>query len=146
TEEAYLNSEKGQVYIASAIYRAFKEYKIEMDTKGYQKSIVSKPSSSNSQSSHNEVSSKNLPIFRIQLASSPVDINTDAGRWKKVSNLIKTQENRVFKYMQGSYNSLSKAVSQQRYWRSHGFSDAFVVAYYQGKRISLQRAKELSSK
>ena len=32
-EEQFLKSEKGQDYIASAIYRAFKEYKLEMDEK-----------------------------------------------------------------------------------------------------------------
>ena len=31
TEETYLNSEDGQDYMASAVYRAFKEFKIEME-------------------------------------------------------------------------------------------------------------------
>jgi N-acetylmuramoyl-L-alanine amidase len=30
-EEAYLGTEEGQVYIASAIYRAFRDYKAEME-------------------------------------------------------------------------------------------------------------------
>jgi N-acetylmuramoyl-L-alanine amidase len=31
-EEKYLNTKTNQVYIASAVYRAFKEYKLEVES------------------------------------------------------------------------------------------------------------------
>ena len=136
-EEAYLASEKGQIYIASAIYRAFKEYKTEMDERGYQKSTAAY-----SRTATQENTSDSL-VFRVQLAASPVAIDTKVGRWKKVTGLVQWKENQVFKYLQGAYPSLKSAVRQQNHWRKNGFSGAFVVAYYKGKRVSIQRTKEI---
>lgn len=43
SEEKYLNSQEGQEYIASAIYRAFKEYKYAAEGKSEKKKTLTKP-------------------------------------------------------------------------------------------------------
>jgi N-acetylmuramoyl-L-alanine amidase len=142
-EEAYLNSEKGQVYLASAIYRAFREYR----------DIVE----------HNKVSRHNDPEtpkyrevlpsttvstasvqYYVQLASSNVKLNTNVGPWKNVKEIKIISTDKYFKYLSESCISIKDAVNRQNYYRKNGFPDAFVVAYKAGERISIAKAKELT--
>jgi N-acetylmuramoyl-L-alanine amidase len=139
TEEAYLRSEKGQAYIASAIYRAFKEYRdaIEDVNNQQQLNLVPQHTKAAPQNLSNEV------VFKVQLASSPVKLNTASGRFGKVDNIEEFQIAGAYKYVTGSYNSMAEAIKGQRYWRQNGFADAFVVAFQDGKRISVAKAKAL---
>lgn len=142
TEEAYLSTDKGQVYIASAIYRAFKDYKNAMDKGGSAaKPTVNKTASALGGTTSN-TSSTNI-IFRVQLASSPKLIDTSVGRWKTVKGIERFKISGVYKYFSGSYANLSQAVSHQNKIRAAGFSDAFVVPFKNGVRISLSEAKTL---
>jgi hypothetical protein len=52
----------------------------------------------------------------------------------------------MYKYTSGHFNSRKKALKHQKLVRSKGFSDAFVVAFLNRERITLQRAKEIESK
>lgn len=142
TEEAYLSTDKGQVYIASAIYRAFKDYKNAMDKGG----VTAKQSFSKTPSStKSTTTTSSKVIFRVQLASSPKLIDTNTDRWKKIAGLERFKISGVYKYFSGSYGSLSQAVNQQKIVRSQGFSDAFVVPFKNGVRISLSEAKALTN-
>ncbi|MCP4441066.1 MAG: N-acetylmuramoyl-L-alanine amidase [Aureispira sp.] len=150
TEEAYLSTDKGQVYIASAIYRAFKDYKSAVDKGG----LVSKPSRSSSSSSSGTIGStsssktssisKTGVVYRVQLASSPSPIDTKSGRWKKVSTIERFKISGAYKYYSGKYSNLSGAVSHQKVIRQSGFSDAFIVPFKNGVKISLSEAKRLT--
>ena len=46
-------------------------------------------------------------------------------------------------YTTGSFATAQEAVRHQKAVREKGFKDAFVVAFLDGERISLQKAKEL---
>ncbi len=48
-----------------------------------------------------------------------------------------------FRYASGRFDQLAKAKERQRLAVAKGITDAFIVAYYQGKRISLAEAKQL---
>ena len=48
-----------------------------------------------------------------------------------------------FRYASGRFDKLSAAKERQRLAVSKGITDAFIVAYYQGKRISLFEAKQM---
>ncbi|AFC24786.1 N-acetylmuramoyl-L-alanine amidase family protein [Saprospira grandis] len=122
-EEKYLNSDKGQAYLASAIFRAIRSYKKIIDKgNGYQ--------------------ANNLQL-RVQLGASPKPIAVHKAPWSSVEELEEEQEDGLYKYLTGNYPSMLEAVKAQRFWRSKGFDGAFVVAYKNGKRISLAEARSL---
>lgn len=47
------------------------------------------------------------------------------------------------RYTTGVYNNLQEAASRKETVRSNGITDAFVTAYYNGKRITIQKAAEI---
>lgn len=148
TEESYLRSEKGQTYLASAIYRAFKEYKAEMDGKGSVGDddwMVEKPSNSstNVQSNSNPSPQSNVISFKVQLASSSAPIDIKTGKWTAVKGLQQEKIDNLYKYVVGNFNQLNEAINLQQYWRQHGFPDAFVVSYQGNSRIPLATAKKI---
>lgn len=137
SEEQYLSSESGQVYIASAIYRAFKEYKNSIGTPS--SNYASRPSTPSTPPTIDN----NNTVLRVQLASSSNALNTNNGRWAKVSNLQEYKVDGLYKYSVGDFTSWDAAVAKQNYWRKNGFSDAFIVAYKNGQRISLDEARKI---
>ena len=55
-------------------------------------------------------------------------------------------QNGVYRYTTGRFATAREAVNLQKEVRAKGFGDAFVVAFYNGERITLQKAKELLEK
>lgn len=151
-DENYIGSHKGQVYIASSIYRAVREYVEEVEDG---KTPSTKPlpayaapkAEANTKQSHKFVSpqyTQGKILFKVQLASSATPINPDNAPWHKVESIQREPVGNVHKYMLGDFNKYSDALAQQSYWRQNGFPDAFVVAYNGSQRISVDEARRLS--
>lgn len=47
-----------------------------------------------------------------------------------------------YRYLSGYFGTLDQAISAQTYIRQNGFADAYLVAYCDGQKISLQQASE----
>jgi hypothetical protein len=47
-----------------------------------------------------------------------------------------------YRYLSGYFGSLDQAITAQTYIRQNGFADAYLVAYCDGQKISLQQASE----
>lgn len=54
--------------------------------------------------------------------------------------VLEIKNDGLYKYMTGSYDSFEKAKARQDELRSNNYSDAFVVAYKGGERVSLRSA------
>jgi N-acetylmuramoyl-L-alanine amidase len=152
TEAAFLASEKGQVYLASAIYRAFKEYKLEYEkeNKAYDyRADALKKKASEPEITEPQVINGNTPAaeleYRVQFYVSPKEVPLSDPRFAKLSNLDSYQHNGFFKYTSGHFADVNSAVKHQNKVRTLGFSDAFVIAVYQGKRIGLDEADNIRS-
>ena len=143
TEEKYLLSDKGQTYLASAIYRAFKEYKKAFEKENgaydYRKAILKKEQ--NKKPVTTTSSNKQHLEYRIQFYSSPRKLSISNTRFSKLNKVAVYYQNGLYKYTTGHFQSLHKARAYQKRVRSQGYNDAFVVAFFKGKRISLQEAK-----
>lgn len=140
-EEAFLRSEKGQVYMASAIYRAFKEYKIEFEKENKSVDDESAPvkEPSNNDKPVSEV------IFKIQFYTSPQKISLTDSRFKNIGDISYYEHNGLFKYTSGDFASFESALSHQKKVRSSGFADAFIVAFYKGNRVPVSEAREMEN-
>lgn len=136
-EEAYLLSKTGQTYIASAIYRAFKAYKTEFEKENATTNVT-----------HTVVPVRKQNIkpvidYRVQFYTSSHLVHKTAKRFKLISDISYYKHKNTFKYTSGHFSTLSRAVAHQSFVRSKGYRDAFVVAFYQNRRISLSKAKEI---
>lgn len=75
-------------------------------------------------------------VFKIQFASSSVDKPLDANEFSRLKTLSKICHNGVYKYYSGNEKSLEKAQELLRNVQENGFTDAFIVVYKNGERIS----------
>lgn len=132
TEEKFLNSEQGQVYMASAIYRAFKEYKLTYEKEN---AVVEVPKPDRATDVE----------FRIQFFTSPQELPLNDQKFKGIKDIASYYHNGLYKYTSGNYLTNNEAEHDLSGIRSKGFKDAFVVAFHKNERISVSEAKRLIS-
>ncbi len=79
--------------------------------------------------------------FKVQILSEKTPVPTDGTRWRNLNCLVEMkQENGFFKYLATGFSSFDEAAEAKRSLRENGFPEAFVVAYANGKRISVREA------
>ncbi len=144
SEERFLMSEKGQVFMASAIYRAFKAYKIEFEKEN--KSVQVKEIVQQGNQTQTVKPDSTMPDYRVQFYTSPMQLVLSDPRFKNLPALSYYLHNGIYKYTSGHFNSLSLANKHLSEVRSKGFSDAFVVAFHRGRRITLSQAREIGNR
>jgi len=143
-EEAFLVSKTGQTYIASAIYRAFREYKTEFE-KENALTNVSHPATIHKPEPVKNQGTKPAIDYRIQFYTASHPVHNTTKRFKSLRGIAYYKRNGVYKYTSGHFSTFSRVASHQRFVRSKGYHDAFIVAFYKGQRISLRKAKEIES-
>ncbi len=142
TEEKFLMSEKGQTYMASAIYRAFKEYKIEFERENAVDNEVVEVQEEEELVKPTEAI-KNDVEYRVQFYTHRSKLPSSDKRFASLSAIAVYEHNGLFKYTAGSFNQLEEAKTYMKTVRSKGYKDAFVVAFYKDKRISLSEASKI---
>jgi N-acetylmuramoyl-L-alanine amidase len=146
TEEDFLYSEKGQEYMASAIYRAFRDYKNELEAKSDTEPLEiienTEPVENNPGAFDDDV------VFKVQFyASSNLYVSSDKVFSKvKSEDIFTIHQAGLYKYQIGSFSGIDDAFSKQSKIRKRGFKDAFVVAYQNGERITIDAARKIVEK
>jgi len=143
-EEAYLMSKTGQTYIASAIYRAFKAYKTEFEKENAIVNVSHKTIHKQTVTTKNQ-KTKPAIEYRVQFYIAAHLVHNVDKRFRSIPEVSYYKHNGIYKYTSGHFTTLLRAVSHQYFVRSKGYRDAFVVAFYQNRRISLSKAKEIES-
>ena len=188
SEEILLKDKIGQSETAAAVFRAFVEYKREME--GYhpseiiaeeaklfsqldsmisnvlkvkmnkekvneqQRKIESTKDSiakvikiQKAEETRNEIEKRNPKnnevLFRVQITSSSKKIPLNSRKFKDLTDVFEYKSGEVFKYAVGNCVTQEEAIELQKKVRQTSFNDAFVVAFYKGKRVSVKKAKEL---
>ena len=90
-------------------------------------------------------------IYKIQIGAFSRGLPDYIKRLYKKLGLIRkietyTDEKGIVVYTTGNLANLEDALKMQNQVRQEGAEDAFVVPYFQGKRITLEQAKELEKK
>jgi len=137
-EEDYLQTEKGQNQIALSIFEAVKNYKLSLESSSTENNLIDSNNINNkieNNLNHNKV------IYKVQIATNLISILND----RKFED-IKVEEkivNGIYKYYVGA--SMDKSVINEIKTNliNNGFKDAFIVAFYNGKRISTKDALNL---
>jgi len=153
-EEKYLISEKGQNEIASGIYRAFKAYKIKMEQENLQineeqlhmDSIAKLEQHAKAPITVIDTANSKKVIFGVQFLTSKQVFKNGSDELKGLDQVWFYSDNDYRKYVSGKFEDINKANAYAKKVREAGFSDAFVVAFMDGKRISKKKALKLIKK
>lgn len=81
--------------------------------------------------------------FRVQFLSSDKVLAEGDKAFKGVTGWQMYQQDRTYRYTMGNEPTINRAIIIQNEMRAKGFKDAFVIAFYKGERISLQKAREM---
>ena len=154
-EEKYLMSEMGQAHIASAVFRAFRDYK------NYQDQIVAQQSKGNgsvssqvaeaesgfvtpgrSQSVEITESQPEGPVisFRVQFASTSEVRSANDPAFRNLDGVSFYYHEGLYKYTLGNESNIEAVGEIQQKLRTNGFEDAFIVAFKDNERIPLHEA------
>lgn len=161
-EEQYLRSESGQSYIASAIFRAFRDYKEEQDVlfaarntyhaghsrpktpQARQPAVTEQEQAAVVEASPEpDTVAVGQVIFRVQFASTSEKRSLDDPVFQGLEDISWYFHEGLYKYTVGNEPSLEKAAEIQQTVQDAGFRDAFVVAFLNEKRISAAEAIRL---
>ncbi|MBS2099254.1 N-acetylmuramoyl-L-alanine amidase family protein [Carboxylicivirga linearis] len=132
-EEKFIASEEGKTYLASALFRAIRDYKKEHDAKSNMQDLALLQS--------NLIKSKVL--YRIQVASSKNKIKEGTRIYKKFNDLYEFQEGGYFKYSTGCTSDYNEIVKLLQTVKSD-VNDAFVIAFQSDKKIRVSEARKLT--
>ncbi len=172
-EEKFLVSAKGQDYIASAIYRAFKEFREKNNTTGLSvgatteipavaEPVVGSPETNAYQGtrrdrtgSHSHQTSAELIAgkgvggglsFRVQVAVSTTELSLKSAKFAGLSKVKMYRHNGMYKYTVGDEASLQAAEKLLKEVKRKGITDAFVVIFRDNQRISQEEADRIMGK
>lgn len=149
SEERFLLSNEGQDIMANSIYKAFAKYKHEYDKKNVAANTniatteTPQPPVSKMDNSTQQVSDSKV-VYQLQLfiTRKQVSDNKDP-QFRGLTNCTFYEEGGWFKYTYGSTNDLDEILKLKSSIKSI-FPEAFIIAFHNGKKISLQEAEKIS--
>jgi len=158
-EGAFLNSEDGQDDMAKAIAKAIQSYKKEYFTGGgsgeYKEPVAAtaaiRPVAETKPADKEKIVAKpdNRPVaaetakgvvFKVQISASGKSLETVPENFKGLNNISKDASGAVIKYYYGSTGSFDEAKQLLVTAKEKGYTSAFVVAFKEGKKITVQEA------
>ena len=129
SEENFLRSEEGQTYIASALFRAFRDYK-----NAYEKENVTDGNSYENINGDNNVDADKT-VYKVQIESRSRKVDNASKHYKNLDNVDYYEHNGQYKYTAGKFYSKKEADEYCKKVKTLGYSSAFVVSFKNGKRL-----------
>ncbi len=140
-EERFMNSENGKVYLASAIFRAIRDYKEHFDQVNSQlmatNNVVSSPVSTSDGKNDGRDGKEDAASsvqYRIQIASSNKPLKKDEGVFRHFDSVWEYQEGNYYKYTTGlasNQDDILEILPEVK----KVVPDCFIVGFKNGKRV-----------
>jgi len=136
-EERFIASENGRVYLASAIFRAIRNYKERYDDRNsnlVQRSRESEIAENVKKQNEASASENDGIEYRIQVASSSQPLDEDEGPYEHFDNVWEYKENGSYKYTTGkakTHEEIKKILPEVR----KVVPGCFVVGFKDGERV-----------
>ena len=139
SEEDFLQSEEGKTYMASALFRAFRDYR---DI--HKPQITNEPIVEQADELETEAKPQHADgvTFRVQIASSPTELDKSDPFFRGLQNVDMYLSGGQYKYTTGLFGVAEDAHVKKRELRDQGFSGAFVAAFKDGKRVPMSSILE----
>jgi len=142
-EEKFLISKQGQDYIASAIFRACRDYINEIDSKS---GISWKQDPDPKIDAPAQITEKTGEIvFMVQIVTSSSQNEIRPENFNGLKDVIEINAPDRFKYASGRFSDYSDAVRYRKNIKSF-YPDAFVIAVKDNKILPLQQALDQKNK
>lgn len=165
-EEAFLMDPHNQALMAEAIFRAFAEYKSEIEGSAPPVAEIAVPPNNSSEAQ--ALSSLEIPeqeknadqdpekkqpspplsnpssapetFLTVQFSALPGKRSQMPPPFLKLPEVFTFYENNITKYCSGKFTSSQDADKRRQFLISQGFKDAFLVAFNQGQKVPVQVA------
>jgi N-acetylmuramoyl-L-alanine amidase len=152
TEERLIGSAEGQQKMAQAMFQAFVNFKNATEGKSAatgtieQKPVETKEPLTGNTDNKPNISNESGLVFRVQIETSTQVLPKNSSRFKGME-VFEYQDNTLYKYCTGTFpNDLQGAKNYKNELIEKGFEHAFVVAFLNGERISIEKAIKLAEK
>jgi N-acetylmuramoyl-L-alanine amidase len=141
TEEKYINSNEGQEYISSAIFRACRDYINEVNSKsGLSMADDSVPQKNETAAPLEPVKEvTDLIEFKVQIASSAIKKEINTKNFRGLTDITEIASPERYRYASGSFTNYSDAAEHRKKLETI-YPDAFVIAFKDNKMVPLQQA------
>ena len=134
-EEKFLGNQEGQQQLAQTIFNSFSKYKERRDKID---GVVSQ-SSTNKNNTNSNAGTTDIK-FRIQIATSQKKVETKPYNFKGIKDVDMYISGKFYKYIVGNYDNVEQAKERLKEVKEKGYSTAFIIAFENGKRISIKEA------
>ena len=134
----YLVSQKGVDEMSQSLYKAFCEY-LDYHNKLMEKAVPA------AQAIGNKGADRELPVYKVQFMSLKSPLKKNDKRLKAYPDVNYYEEGGMCKYTCGDTTDY-EAIQQTKKEVQKKYKDAFVIAVYEGKKISVKKAQEIGSK
>ncbi|WP_055444964.1 N-acetylmuramoyl-L-alanine amidase family protein [Lacinutrix himadriensis] len=144
SEGKYLNSSKGQQEISKSISDAITDYKATLDQNiGAFVFTPQEEFPSVTNKEHEQIFED--VVFRVQIAASSRKLALKAYNFKGLTDLSREKEGNLYKYFHGYTSDYTKAKQLQVNAKKRGYASCFLVAFKEGKKITLDQALKTSA-
>lgn len=157
-EGQFLNSDEGQEKLAKSIANAILDYKKEFHISVIEKST--KPLPPVDQKPEAEPAVVTVPketpkpaapkvdaqqvvegiVFKVQIMAASKDVELVPANFNGLTSLSKSNDTSLIKYYYGETQNYQEARELQQKARDKGYTESYVVAFHNGKKISVQEA------
>jgi N-acetylmuramoyl-L-alanine amidase len=162
-EEKYLLSDEGQDYLASAIFRAFRQYKEvientspetitnttiadkntdEKQADSEQTALTNLPSEKIDSNEPEVIKATNQPVYKVQILFSENKIDSNSQIFKDFNDVEEIAAEGKYKYVVGSKTTYPEALEYSK-WVKNRYPDAFIVAVSNGKILPLSQVSKV---
>jgi N-acetylmuramoyl-L-alanine amidase len=150
-----LDSEEGQNEIAKAIASAIISYKNEYYGNGGVETNETRPSQKSTENNSKDSSAPVEPkktivkqdnsniLFKVQISASSRKMELKPTNFKGLNNISIDFDNSIYRYMYGETSDYNEAMKLLDQAKEKGYGSAFLIAFKNGKKISVQEAIKL---
>jgi N-acetylmuramoyl-L-alanine amidase len=144
-EEKFLNSNQGQDYIASAIFRACRDYMTEIDKKSGISAVRNQSSNPSGDNPTATTGNAGEVSYKVQIATSSAPKELKSENFTGLKDVTEIKDDDRYKYTTGNFKDYTEAVIYRKTIATI-YPDAFVIAVKGNKIVPLQEALEQNEK
>ncbi len=130
TEANYLNSTNGQSKFAQTIAKGIETYLKQLDINTIENIVIE----------DNDSQINKDIIFKVQIAFGSTKLETKSYNFKGLKGVERVKVGKGYKYYYGKTSNYDEVVAHQKEVKKKGYSTAYIVAYKNGEKISIQKA------
>ncbi|MBD0835359.1 N-acetylmuramoyl-L-alanine amidase family protein [Aestuariibaculum suncheonense] len=140
-EGGYLNSSKGQREMSTAVADAILEYKHIIDGNVGEYAFLE--DTVHEEETQTQVAAADIHndiTFKIQIAASSKALDPKPYNFKGLDDISRIKEGSLYKYFYSSTSDYNQIKQKEEVAKQKGYKSSFIVAFKDGKKISLAEA------